>query len=213
MAPDEVDRAYQATLLERQAQLQAEADRVLADLGLPGLLHRAGRPVQVGSAVMGLMVWRDVDFNVLCDPLSVERVFEVGRALAAHPRIANLRYSNETGRFNRTGLPQDEALYWGVRYRTDAGEEWKLDLWFLPHDSYRPEITLLKSLPPRLTGETRLAILWLKDVWHRLRPYRDTVLSIDIYDAVIEHGVRTPAEFDSYLAARGKPVRAAALPR
>jgi hypothetical protein len=33
------------------------------------------------------------------------------------------------------------------------------------------------------------------------------VLSVDIDDAVLEQGVRTPAEFDVYLVARGKPAR------
>ena len=44
-------------------------------------------------------------------------------------------------------------------------------------------------------------------VWHRLPAYRHRVLSVDIYDAVLEQGVRTPAEFDVYLVARGKPAR------
>jgi hypothetical protein len=57
----------------------------------------------------------------------------------------------------------------------------------------------------RLTDETRLAILWIKDAWHRLPSYRTSVLSIDIYDAVLEHGVRTPGAFARYLGERGKP--------
>jgi hypothetical protein len=148
------------------------------------------------------MAWRDIDFNVLCDPLSAGRAFEVIRPLASHPRVKKLRYSNETAHFNPTGRPEDEGYYWGVRYITLAGDEWKLDLWFLPRDAPRPEIALLQALPPRLTPETRLAILWLKDIWYRRPAYRRQVLSIDIYDAVLEHGVRTPAEFDTYLAAR-----------
>ncbi len=51
-------------------------------------------------------------------------------------------------------------------------------------------------------------ILWLKDIWYRLPAYRDQVYSVDIYDAVMAHGVRTPTMFDAYLAARGKPTRA-----
>lgn len=37
--------------------------------------------------------------------------------------------------------------------------------------------------------------------------YGREVSSVDIYGAVLEHGVRTPEEFDAYLAARGKPTR------
>ena len=194
-------------LLRRQELLQAEAHQVLAELNLPAVLARAGQPVQVGSSVLGLMVWRDIDFNVLCDPLSADRAFETVRPLASNPRVRKLRYSNETQHFNATGLPQDEGYYWGVRYHTAAGDEWKIDIWFVPRAVPRPEIALLATLPKRLTPQTRLAILSLKDIWHRLPAYRDRVLSVDIYDAVLEHGVRTPAEFDAYLVERGKPAR------
>ena len=207
MADHVLDTAQAAALLRRQESLQAEAGQVLADLSLPALLARAGQPVQVGSSVLGLMVWRDIDFNVLCDPLSADLAFETVRPLASNPRVRTLRYSNETRHFNPTGQPQDEGYYWGVRSHTAAGDEWKIDIWFLPRAVPRPEVALLETLPKRLTPETRLAILWIKDLWHRLPTYRDRVLSVDIYDAVVDHGVRTPVEFDAYLVERGKPGR------
>jgi hypothetical protein len=37
--------------------------------------------------------------------------------------------------------------------------------------------------------------------------FDEEVSSVDIYDGVLEHGVRTPEEFDVYLAARGKSTR------
>jgi hypothetical protein len=58
-----------------------------------------------------------------------------------------------------------------------------------------------------LTDEARLVILRLKHIWFGFPAYRDTVLSTDIYDAVLAHGVRTPEEFDAYLRERGKPAR------
>jgi hypothetical protein len=54
----------------------------------------------------------------------------------------------------------------------------------------------------QLTPETRLAILWIKDVWHQAPFYPDQVSGIDIYDAVLEHGVRTPEQFGMYLHER-----------
>jgi hypothetical protein len=56
----------------------------------------------------------------------------------------------------------------------------------------------------RLTDETRLAILWIKDVWHRRPTYPYEVGGVDVYDAVLEHGVRTPDEFAAHLRARGR---------
>ena len=43
---------------------------------------------------------------------------------------------------------------------------------------------------------------WIKDIWHRQPDYRDTVVGMDIYRAVLEWGVQTPAEFERYLQDR-----------
>jgi hypothetical protein len=195
-----------ADLLTRQDTLQAEAHTVLADLDLVRLLEAVGRPVLVGSAALGLMVWRDIDFNVMCDELDVDRIFTAVRPLAVHPGIYRLRFANEFGPFNPTGQPEDDGYYWGVHYfagGTLAGNRWKIDLWFLPEGSPRPEVTLIERCARELTPETRLAILRIKDEWYQHPAYRHTVLSVDIYAAVLDHGVRTPAAFASYLAARG----------
>lgn len=76
------------------------------------------------------------------------------------------------------------------------GEPWKVDvsLWRLgdaPRELYFDPDTLCR----RLTAETRGAILWIKDIWHRRPCYPDVVGGVDIYDAVLNHGVRAPAEF------------------
>lgn len=205
MTGETLPPALAAELLERQARLQHDADALLTNLDLVALLRQAGDPVQVGSSVMGLMVWRDIDFNVLCEPNTAERAMDSLRPLLTHPYIHKLRYSNEMGRFTASG--KDEGYYCGLHAVTDTNERWKIDVWFLPAAVPRPEIALLQSLPHQLTTETRLAILWLKDVWHRLPMYRYGISGLDIYDAVLQHGVRTPTEFDTYLHERGKPAR------
>ena len=66
---------------------------------------------------------------------------------------------------------------------------------------------LLAELELILTPETRLAILWIKDLWHRLPVYPYTVGGFEVYDAVLNHGVRTPVDFDYFLRQRGLPGR------
>ena len=55
---------------------------------------------------------------------------------------------------------------------------------------------------PRLTPETRLAVLRIKDAWFRRPEYRSTVRGYDIYEAVLDHGVRTERDFEAYLSRR-----------
>ena len=42
-------------------------------------------------------------------------------------------------------------------------------------------------------------------MWHTRPVYPYEVGGTDVYDAVLEHGVRTPTEFDAYLRERGMP--------
>jgi hypothetical protein len=38
----------------------------------------------------------------------------------------------------------------------------------------------------------------IKDHWYRLDSYPDIVSGVDVYDAVLNHGVRTVAEFRAH---------------
>ena len=66
---------------------------------------------------------------------------------------------------------------------------WTLDPWFIHEQSRQFDLDHLESLAPRLTDETRAAILEIKHAWHGHPDYS----SYAIYTAVLDHGVRTPS--------------------
>jgi hypothetical protein len=193
-------------LLQRQDTLQAEAGVVLEELDLIRLLGQLGSPVQLGSSSLGLMVWPDIDITVSCPGLTIDSALKTMRPVYAHSQVKRVRYLNEAGRFNPTGLELHDRYYFGVYYHASSGTEWKVDISFWLSVGEHPE-PVHEAIARQLTEETRLSILWIKDVWYRLPTYRNQVYSVDIYDAVLAHGVRTPTEFDEYLIKRGKPAR------
>ena len=71
-----LDPRHAAALLQRQATLQAEAHGVLADLELVARLGRVGQVRLIGSAVTNLMVWRDLDVQVLAPRLSASDAWQ-----------------------------------------------------------------------------------------------------------------------------------------
>jgi len=204
--PETLTSEYKSFLLQRQNTLQAEAKMVLDDLKLIKLLSTLGSPILLGSSALGLMVWPDIDITVTCPGLAIERALEMMRPVYAHPLVKRVRYLNEVGSFNPTSLELHDRYYFGVYYHALSGTEWKIDISFWLGTNEHPE-PVHDAVVRKLTEETRLSILWIKDIWYRLPTYRDQVYSVDIYNAVLEHGVRTPAEFDVYLADRGKPAR------
>ena len=205
MASKRPEAAYAARLLERQDALQAEADRLLEQLDLPAMLGRAGSFVRLGSSVSGLMVWRDLDLGAHRRRLSPEEAWETMLPLAAHPHTTRLDYLNETGRLTPPELQGYGRYYFVTRHETDAGDEWKIDVSLWTPEAAPVPLAHPQELRRRLTPETRLAILWIKDVWYRMPSYPDVVSGMDIYDAVLEHGVRTPEQFGRYLRQRDLP--------
>ena len=71
-----------------------------------------------------------------------------------------------------------------------------------------PDIEVFQDeLRERLTDETRLAILTLKDAWYQEAAYPDIVGGFEICDAVLNNGVLSLDQLDAYLLQRGLPAR------
>jgi hypothetical protein len=200
------DPDFVSELLRRAAELEAEASAVVTRLDLLGMLSVLGELELIGSAVSGLMVWRDIDISVRCRDLTPARFWTALRPLLADPGLTRLDYRNETGERCPSGDPADERLYAVIRYETEPVTEWKIDLSLWDSDAPRPYRAEAEALR-RLDDETRLAVLWIKDVWCRLPVYPYEVSGYEVYDAVLGHGVRTPEGFDAYLRERGLPGR------
>jgi hypothetical protein len=189
-------------LLRQQDELQAEASTVNDDLGLDESLGLLGDPVRVGSAALGLMVRRDLDITVVCPRLCAtlhEAVVGLGARLALHERVQQVRFRNDTGAWN-TDPAYPDGLYLGLGYRSPQGSTWSLDIWLVDEPERQPDLAHVRTLPDRLTCEAREAILRIKHAWAERPEYGRSVRSWDVYRSVLDDGVRTVAEFDTWRA-------------
>jgi hypothetical protein len=178
-------------LLRRQARLQQEARAQVERLRLVDVLGRAGRVVPLGSAVTGLMVWRDLDFGVDGSGLTSAQAWETVLPLLDRCSAARYVYDGD-----------NERHYYVIQL-----DGWKLDL-SLWSRGMPPGIEAFQSdLVARLTDRRRITLLRLKQAWHELPTYPEVVSAWQIYDAVLEHGVGTLDELDVYLVERGFPTR------
>ncbi|MDO3678886.1 hypothetical protein [Paenibacillus ehimensis] len=185
-------------LLTRQQELQIEAAAVAEELKIDELLSSAGHPVRVGSAALGLMVWRDLDITVVCSKLNIDEVTRIASALMVRQGIRELRFLNDSGVWNTDpGYP--DGLYLGLKYRARSGMDWKLDIWFVDEPDKQPDLMHIRTMPGRLTPELRESILTIKDCWATCAEYGKEVKSYDIYTAVLDDNVRTPFQFQEWL--------------
>jgi len=108
-----------AALLAQQAALQAAAQLVI-DLDLLAVLGRVGHARLIGSAATGLMVWRDVDVQVLAPGLAARDAWQAVAPLAAHPQMTEVRFLNQAGPTRRARAHRDSRYYVQLCYRTAA---------------------------------------------------------------------------------------------
>jgi hypothetical protein len=176
-----------AELLARADELREEARAFLSTHRVEERLAAAARVLLVGSYVTGLMVWRDLDVCVDAAGLEGAQAWElVAPFVAASDRV----------RYEDLDEPDDRRHYFVLRL-----DGWKLDL-SLFTDGIPPEVEAWQDeLRNRLDDETRLAILRLKERWHRRPEYPEIVGGFEICEAVLA-GVRTEDQLEAHLERR-----------
>jgi hypothetical protein len=167
-------------LLRRQAELQAEARKLVRRHGIEELLSQLGRVVPLGSAVTGLMVWRDIDY---CVDLQTEEVWPA--LLPLLERCSAVEYVREP-----------ERHYFVLRL-----DGWKVDV-SLFTDGLPPEVG---PYPTGLDDETRLLLLQLKEEWRIRHPAEELVWSFELYEAVLKRGARTLDDVERLIPTRSSP--------
>lgn len=191
----------ESILLLQQKVLQEEASEVAEELRLYELLSQAGEPVRVGSSALGLMVWRDMDMTVTCNRLNHSLIAQIASELMLHTGVRELKFINDTGVYN-TDPTYPDGLYIGLKYKSQRGRDWSLDIWFVDEPEKQPDLNHIITMPERLTQERREAILKIKNHWAIREEYGKTVRSIDIYTAVLEENIMTLEQFEAWLNQR-----------
>ncbi|CAH0118667.1 MULTISPECIES: hypothetical protein [unclassified Paenibacillus] len=185
-------------LLTRQRELQLEASTVAVELNIDELLSSAGEPVRVGSAALGLMVWRDLDITVVCSKLDIAAVTKIASELMIRQGVRELRFLNDSGDWN-TDPNYPDGFYIGLKYKALNGMDWTLDIWFVDEPDKQPDLMHIRTMPDRLTPDLRESILTIKDFWASRSEYGKEVKSYDIYRAVLDDNVRTLMQFQDWI--------------
>lgn len=177
--------------------LQAESERILNEIGLIQLLKDISDPMIVGSTKNGLMVKKDIDIYAHVKEYDLKKVTQLLPKLAVLPTVQKVQFDNyrEIRRDYRTDRAHfPHGYYVGLRTIQPSGE-WKIDMWF----GKEGEIGDIDPRLESLTHEQRSIILNLKKLWVAGSGYKDGVMSMDIYQGVLDGGVKNEADFKEYL--------------
>jgi len=197
--PIDTQKTASASKLAVKAdQLQQEAKLILDDLDLLKILKEISEPKIVGSAAYNLMLMRDIDIHAYVKEFDIEKILNLLPKLALLPTIRKVQFSNyrefrKDYRKDRIGFPH--GYYIGLR-SVRLSDEWKIDIWFIKEDEDK---SFCDPRLENLSDEQRKTILKLKSLWLAKDGYRDGVLSVDFYRAVLDFGVKTEKDFENYL--------------
>ena len=95
-------------------KLEREANSIIFDRGLDSVLKDYGEVVYKGSYFLKVMVWPDLDIDVVLqpDPYAIDTFFELGKKLAELPGVWGMHFRNCITHPHKQ-LPR--GLYWGMR--------------------------------------------------------------------------------------------------
>ncbi|NTG00823.1 hypothetical protein G6K88_13980 [Agrobacterium rhizogenes] len=188
-----------ADLLEAQRRLQADADEIVRSLHLNELLSNVGHATRVGSSAMGLMVKRDIDITVACPKLDIhalEAFAGIGaRLMQMTASVVAVRFRNDTGKWNVEPEKYPDGLYLWLSVKAPDQAMWTIDIWLVDEPERQPDLAHLKTLMPRLTERDRATILEIKSALAVLPDGSSKISSALVYEAVMDHRVRTVSEF------------------
>lgn len=183
---------FSSEILALSAKRRKTALSILDELRLFERWERFGRPVLVGAVAYDLAYDADIDMEIYCPELKITDGFQVlSECAAGSNRVIGIAFENHLE-------DADDALYWKIQYRDTEGTVWKIDMWSARSDYALPRSeTIVGPMKRVLNDELREAILTLKD--SRSKDASLACISIDLYRAVIEDGVRDADSFRRWL--------------
>jgi hypothetical protein len=166
--------------------IRTEADDILRS-GLLSILGRHGEVHMVGSYVLGLMTWRDLDIHVVRENLDVGTFFELGGEIARLMKPHRMHFRDEST-VGTPGLPR--GFYWGIYLGDERSGAWKIDIWQTRRQAFELVRRFGDDLSARLNDTSRAVILEIKAACWQHSEYRRGFTSADVYAAVLDRGVR-----------------------
>jgi hypothetical protein len=165
-----------------------EALQIIEETNLIEFLNTIGRAQLVGSVALDLIVKPDIDLYLLIDhPNLMEASSKVTAFLLDHPKIKEVRV---------TDWREEGGIKLGVDHYPGEQDIWSLDIWITDREETTGLAALLE-FSQLLKPAHRESILEIKTHYHRQGLLRDGI-SLQIYTAVIKHGVETVREFETW---------------
>lgn len=182
--------------IERSSTLRREADLIMQEIGLLGILSKYGRVVPTGSYFLDVMIYPDIDLYL--SKVSIEELFQIAGQLAVSEMVRVIVFEKSADPRLPSGLYLKARVAYG-----DWGRPWKIDIWSLDGSVIDDLIRDMEGFKEKMTPEIREQIINYKasiiTAKHRMPMYSGYF----IYRAFIDEGMSDPLQVTQYLVENG----------
>lgn len=189
--------------LESSKKLLNQANKFLQTKHFENILSKYGQVVYTGSYAADLMVWPDIDVQLILpdEQDKIDAILNVSKILLNDPDVKDVKLINFAKR-KKPGMPC--GMYVGVKIKdSDSMLEWKIDIWALEHDHYARDLEFHKSIMQKLTPELKEILIAWK---YRLMGDNDRVPQLGsyyLYQAVLFEGLTEEKLIEQFLKKSG----------
>lgn len=182
-------------LRHEQTRLRSQADKMLAETKIMDVFAKYGQlsPVE-GSYLYELMMYPDLDISLIADKVYKKDFANLLKDLATHPFVRGLSTA-DTINFNLSKRPRPKGYWIGVDIPFE-NDRWGIDCWIQQPDWGTDQVDDYADRLVRLDQLAKDAVLAIKYELIRKGTYGKRYLSNDVYNAVLNHGVRTKEDFE-----------------
>jgi len=189
------------TIEETSNQLRKDAIKIIETIQLEKILSPFGKFKIVGSLSYDLMSWRDIDIDLITSALPNDADYwKIVPTLFA---IKNITSINLADNRNQTEKNRPKSMYIGLNYLDENHNKWKIDIRILTQKDVTSN-KIENLIIQKMNAENRRTILEIKSQVCDNPNYHKTFSSADIYEAVLQHNVKTTETFIEYLSQIGK---------
>ena len=186
--------------LERAARLRREADFVLKQIRLPGILEQYGRVYPTGSYFLDVMIYPDIDFYLSW--VSIEQLFQIGGEIAASNLVSEVIFQKSTLANVPGGLYLKTRVVYG-----DWGRPWKIDIWSLDEPLIEQKQMEMQRFKDKMTEALRARILAYKCAILTEQARTPMYSGYFIYKAFLDEGLADFTAVTRYLRSHGVKFR------
>ena len=145
----------------------------------------------VGSVKTGLLMKHlDIDFHTYLENFSIEKSFKAISKISENPKIKEVTYKNLL-------REEDMCLEWHLFYEENPDRIWSIDIMHIKNES--PYAGMIERVTDKInavmTEELKKIIL---DIKWKNEEWAEKIPGIEIYQAVIEDGIKTFEELKSW---------------